>query len=305
MKKNVIAEALYKNAGYIAVILISLVYVANSFVVISKTGKSIYEIIGSGVLSLIVGVLITGSFRSIGIRKGEESELMIATSELHAKTVEEITPNIDKLDAFCEEENQKAQRSIRARILAKAGLKYEDCFDENGIVKELKPLEICANATEEAIKNNKKRNKERERAYKKAVNLKIKPLLASNLTSDGVSADNPFNFGDSKKQYTKQKSASDIFSRVLMALIFGYFSVSFVTSVDFASLIWHSLQIVMYIVGGIIQMYTSYMWIVDDYRGSVIKKIDYLQKFKNCMHEFDERKDTEYVESTELSRIPN
>ena len=47
------------------------------------------------------------------------------------------------------------------------------------------------------------------------------------------------------------------------------------------------------------------MWIVDDYRGSVIKKIDYLQKFKNCMHEFDERKDTEYVESTELSRIPN
>ena len=300
MRKNAFTEALYKNAGYLAVLLISIVYIASSLVVISKTGKSVYEIIGTGVLSLIVGVLITGSFRSIGIRKGDESEKMLATNELHAKAVEDITPYIDKLDSFCERENKRALKGIRTRILAKAGLKYDDCFDQNGIALELPLLKLEENASEEVQKATKKRNREREKAYKKAVHIKVKPLLASNLTSDGVSADNPFNFGDSKKQYTKQKSASDIASRVLMAIIFGYFSVSFVANVDFASLIWNALQIVMYVVGGIIQMYSSYMWIVDDYRSSVIKKIDYLQKFKSCVHEFDERTDENNVESNEL-----
>lgn len=300
MRKNAFTEALYKNAGYLAVLLISIVYIASSLVVISKTGKSVYEIIGTGVLSLIVGVLITGSFRSIGIRKGDESEKMLATNELHAKAVEDITPYIDKLDSFCERENKRALKGIRTRILAKAGLKYDDCFDQNGIALELPLLQLEENASEEVQKAIKKRNREREKAYKKAVHIKVKALLASNLTSDGVSADNPFNFGDSKKQYTKQKSASDIASRVLMAIIFGYFSVSFVANVDFASLIWNALQIVMYVVGGIIQMYSSYMWIVDDYRSSVIKKIDYLQKFKSCVHEFDERTDENNVESNEL-----
>lgn len=298
MKKNAFTEALYKNAGYISVILISLVYVANSFVVISKTGKSIQEIIGTGILSLIVGVLITGTFRSIGIRKGDESEKMISTNELHALTVEEIILGIDKLDLFCERENKRTLKGIRTRILAKVGLKYSECFDEDGTAKELELLAVDDSAGKEIKKTIKKRNRARKKAYKKAVNLKIKPLLSSNLTSDGVNADNPYDFGNSKRQYTKQKSASDIASRVLMAIIFGYFSVNFATNVDFASLIWNLLQIVMYIVGGIIQMYTSYMWIVDDYRSSIIKKIDYLQKFKNCMDEFDERWEEENVEGT-------
>lgn len=304
MKKTAFTEVLYKNAGYIAVTLISLIYVANSLVTISKTGKSIYEIIGTGALSLIVGVLITGSFRAIGIRKGDESEKMTKTIELHSSVVEEITPGIDKLDAFCERENKRALKNIRSRILACAGIKYEECFDENGIVKELELLQAENGASKDVLKVTKKRNKQRQKAYKKAVNIKVKPLLASNLTSEGVSADNPFDFGGSKKQYTKEKSASDIFSKVLMALIFGYYSVSFAVNIDFASLIWNTLQIVMYIVGGIIQMYTSYMWIVDDYRGGIIKKIDYLQKFQNCMSEFgvktEERTEKTNVECNEL-----
>jgi hypothetical protein len=41
MKKNNFAEIFYKNAGYIVVVLISLVYVASSLIMISKTGKSV------------------------------------------------------------------------------------------------------------------------------------------------------------------------------------------------------------------------------------------------------------------------
>ena len=65
-----------------------------------------------------------------------------------------------------------------------------------------------------------------------------------------------------------------------MAIIFGYFGVTLVSEINLALIIWNTLQIVMYITGGVIGMYSAYMFIVDDYRMSIIRKIDQLQRFK-------------------------
>ena len=286
MKKNSFTEAIYKNAGYIVVVLISIVYIASSLINISRSGKSIYEILGAGVLSLIVGIMINGVFRSVGLRRGDEDERSIATHQLHAKTVDEVTPYIDKLDLFCEAENKRALKTVRTRILAKEGLKYGDYFDEDGaaISTEFKS-HSREDATEGGHVLHRPRKacpmeKAREKAYLKALRIKIKPLLASNLTSDGVKAEDPFDFGKSKREYTNGRNASDVIIKMLMAIIFGYFGVSLASDINVASIVWNSLQIVLYITGGVIQMYSSYNWVVDDYRGSIIKKIDYLQKFK-------------------------
>ena len=361
MKQNNFTEKFYRSAGYFVVVLISLVYVASSLINISKTGKSIYEIVASGVLSLIVGIMINGVFRSIGIRRGDEDERTVATNALHAKTVDEIAPYIDKLDEFCEKENRRVLREIRTRILAKEGMKYSDYFDSDGgalenakckmqsakltIPQSLRDSSLCtkeplvckmqisdtprtradrrcAIGEEELMQGseasrsakleslpqspavtappsggalgieNAKLNcrgdsridreidKARAKTFKKALRVRVKPLVSSNLTSDGVKADDPFDFGRSKKEFTSQKNASDMIIKLLMAVIFGYFGVSLASQVNVASIIWNALQIVLYVTGGVIQMYSSYMWVVDDYRGSVIKKIDYLQKFK-------------------------
>lgn len=264
MKRNNLTEAIYKNAGYFVVVLISLVYVASSLINISRSGKSVYEIVGTGVLSLILGVLINGIFRSMGVQKGDCDERTLATNALHAKSIEEILPYIDRLDEFCEAENARALCAVRTRILAREGMKYSDYFDDEGNL-------INENVPQEKLK---------KKAYKKALRVRLKPLLSSNLTSDGVKATDPFDFGRSKKSYTTRRSASDIVIKLLMAVIFGYFGVTLSSDVNFASIIWNSLQIVLYITGGVIQMYSSYSWVVDDYRSSIIKKIDYLQKFK-------------------------
>ena len=109
--------------------------------------------------------------------------------------------------------------------------------------------------------------------------MRLKPLLASNLTSDGTKANDPFDFGRSKKSYTTRRSATDAVIKMLMAVIFGYFGVT-LGEPNVASLIWNCLQVILYVASGIIQMYSSFSWVVDDYRSSIIKKIDYLQKFK-------------------------
>ena len=313
MKKDSFTEMFYKNAGYIVVVLISLVYVASSLINISKSGKTVYEIIGAGALSLIVGIMINGVFRSIGIRRGDEDERTVATNALHAKAVDEVVPYIDRLDEFCERENRRALREIRTRILAREGMKYGDYFDDEGNAINAKcklnspsvllpnPPPSTEGGTDIESENEAKayrsyvgrhllhrvhhgqdaRERARARSYKKALRVKLKPLLSSNLTSDGVKANAPFDFGKSKREYTTRRSASDAVIKVLMAVIFGYFGVSLASEINVASIIWNGLQIVLYVTGGVIQMYNSFMWVVDDYRGSVIKKIDYLQKFKN------------------------
>jgi len=291
MKKNNFTEMFYKNAGYIVVVLISLVYVASSLINISKSGKTVYEIIGAGVLSLIVGIMINGVFRSIGVRRGDEDERTVATNELHAKTVEEISPYIDRLDSFCERENKRALREIRTRILAREGMKYSDFFDDEGNAvnaqckmqnAELWVVEgVEKRVVEDVDPYGRNADKAKEKAYKRALRVRLKPLVSSNLTSDGVKASDPFDFGKSKREYTARRSASDVVIKLLMAIIFGYFGVSLASEINVASIIWNGLQIILYVTGGVIQMYNSYMWVVDDYRGSVIKKIDYLQKFKS------------------------
>ena len=287
MKKNNLTEAIYKNAGYVVVVLISFVYVASSLINISRSGKSVYEIVGTGVLSLILGVLINGIFRSMGVQKGDCDERTLATNALHGRTIEEIIPYIDKLDDFCEMENKRALKTVRTRILAREGLKYSDYFDDEGnpinakfkmqnakLAPHPSPTATPSPTGEGYVVDRAKR-----KAYKRALRVRIKPLLSSNLTSDGVKATDPFDFGRSKKSYTTRRSASDVIIKLLMALIFGYFGVT-LSEPNVASIIWNSLQIILYISSGIIQMYSSYSWVVDDYRASIIKKIDYLQKFK-------------------------
>ena len=297
MKKNNFTEMIFKNAGYVVVVLVSALYVASSLINVSKSGKSVYEIIATGVLSLIVGVMINGAFRSIGVRRGDEDERVIATNQLHAKTVEEITPYIESLDEFCDRENKRAVREIRMRILMREGMKYSDYFDENGASKynevatnvAVKSAEQMKSQGDEIPSQNEGMDKVKYKAYRRALRVKVKPLVSSNLTSDGVKANEPFDFGKSKREFTAQRSAGDVLVKLIMAVLFGYFGVSLASEVNVASVIWNGLQIVLYITGGVIQMYNSFMWVVDDYRGSVVKKIDYLQKFKNYVSKKGEK----------------
>lgn len=276
MEKNSFLENLYKNAGYYCVALISFIYIASSLILISKTGKSVYEIIGTGFLSLVVGSLINGSLRSVGLRRGENDDRLVEALSNHTAAIEKIAPKIDLLDDFCEKENKIAIKRIRMKLLAAAGLKYDDCFDENGVCKE---LDFSTMGSTSSKMEQKRKVNRMKKAYSKAVKLKIKELTPSVLLSDGGGSVSPFDFGKSKSGYNKSRGVSDIAVRIVMALIFGYFGVSLVSEINFASLIWNSLQIVMYIASGVIGMYSTYMWIVGDYRQGILRKIEYLNRF--------------------------
>ena len=264
------------NIGYFVVALIAVIYIATSVVTMGRTGKTIGEIVSDGAVVLFLGVLINRIFDLQGMMNGERQERVHNTLALHSEIVTRISPYIDKLDKWCEEQNVEALRVQRTIILACNGMKYSDYFDENGGTKDFV-------INESKLKNRFTRNDELHRIkyYKKALRLKLTPITASGLTSEGGKKQDPYFFGRTKSQYERQTVAKDIISKIAVACLFGYYGAELVQDFSWASLIWKLLQVGIFVVMGVIKMYQSYMFVIDEYRGRIVKKIDNLQKFEN------------------------
>lgn len=268
-----------QNIGYFVVAFISVVYIATAVITIDETGKTISQIIADGTIAFLLGLFINRVFDLQGMMNGEREEKVIATKQLHGEMVMRISPNIEKLDDWCEIENKKNYRVQRTKILARAGLKYEDCFDENGVAKQFK-------VDKEKMQDKYLRRQELKRLalYNKAVNLKLTALSAGELTSEGGKQQDPYYFGRTKAQYEASRSIMDIISKIGIAVIIGYYGVGLIEEFSYATLIWNTLQVGLFLVMGVIKMYQAYAFITDEFRGRIIKKIDNLQKFENYIN---------------------
>lgn len=73
----------------------------------------------------------------------------------------------------------------------------------------------------------------------------------------------------------------DIISKIGISVIIGYYGVKLIEEFNYATLIWNTLQVGLFLIMGVIKMYQAYSFITDEFRGRIIKKIDNLQKFDN------------------------
>ena len=284
MEGNKVKSFIFKNSGYIAVGVMSLIYVSTAFIKIDETGKTVTQIIADGAIVFFFGILMNRFFDLQGFLIGDRDERVKKTLQLHEETVERISPYLDKLDLYCEEKNREALKYQRTRILASESMKYADYFDEEGVPK------IYVEDRERS-KNFYLRRTElrRKRCYYRAVNLKLTPLSSGALTSDGYKKNDPFYLGRTKLQYEQQTGRKEIFMRVLLAFFFGYYSYTVVENFSYAALIWAVLQVGIFVFFGIISMYQSYMFMTDEYRGRIVKKIDHLQKFECYIKEIEKK----------------
>ena len=273
-----VKKLITQNIGYIVVAVVCLIFMLTAFLEMGKTGKTIGEIITDGAVFFFLGCLVTRMLDLQGLSEGERDERVIKTLNLHGETVESISEHIEELDDWCDKKNKIALKMQRKKILAREGLRYEECFDEDGIAK---PFEF----DDKKLKNKlfARVENRRYRCYMKAVRLKLTPLSASDLTSEGGRANDPNFLGRTKAQYESQTRTWDIFMRMGTALVFGYYAVDLIENFSYATIIWRALSVGMLLLMGNIRRQLSYNFMTDEYRSRVIKKIDFMQKFENDM----------------------
>lgn len=271
-----IREAIRQYIGYIVIFLTSVVYVLTAVIRIDATGKTIPQIIGDSAVIFFLGVFFNRLFGVQGIQRGESDPRVVAAKELHGDAVMRIADRIDKLDEWCEIENAKNLKIQRTKILAKAGLTYDECFDSDGVAlaKEFK----AGKGTPRYIKRAERAKK---RAFRKSRRLKLTILSAGLLTSEGGRTDDPFFLGRTKGQHNRSAGIKDILSKIGVAIVFGYYGIQILEEISYAQFIWHLLQILVLLVMGVVKMYDSYFYMVDEYKNRLVKKADFLQKFEN------------------------
>ena len=107
----------------------------------------------------------------------------------------------------------------------------------------------------------------------------ITPLTPEALSVDGSKYLDPYDFGKTQSQYLRAKSGSDLTSKILFGLLFGYYAIYLTENAGLDAVVWASLQIAIYLIFGATQMMQAYMFVKNECTARITRKIDALQKF--------------------------
>lgn len=284
-EKNIaekIKDAFRSNFGYIAVVVMSLAFVASSFLSIESTGKEIPRIIADGIITFVVGILVNRMFEMQGVINGDADLRVVDAVKKHSEMVEIVAPHLDLLDEWCAVKNAEALARARRTYLSRHGLRYAEHFDADG---------IRIPARREGGRGLRARMQRFwvGRRVRHAERLRLTRLSAGLLISDTGDLNDPYFLGRSKQEYGLQSAKHDVWSKVILAVFFGYYGVSLVQDFSPANLIWTIFQLALFLLLGALKMEQSQMFVTDEYRERVNKKTDILQMFHACL-----RKEEEY-----------
>lgn len=298
--KKTSADSLRQNLqngfGYVTIIILSVVYLATSFVTLYPSGKTPQEIMIDGFAYAAISLAIDRLLAMQGSQNGERDDRVVATVAAHGRAVESVAGWFDRLDDWCARESATALAKRRAAILSKEGLKYDLYFNAAGEAKGYTRAEMPQkyeggfdDIFPVAYKKFKLRHawereqRQREECYKRAVRCSITPLTPGSLTGFVGKVDDPYDFGGSTVEHEGKGSIISIISKIATMLFVGYIGVELIDDFSYETLILRSLQISLSLAMGVIRYYRSYMYVTEEYRGKIIKKIDCLQMFEAAM----------------------
>lgn len=279
-----VKKIISQNFIYIITGVFCVIYLLRSLIELPTSGKTVEEIIADSAIAFAFGTLIGSLLEMQGIRVGEQSDKVIATDKSLATAIEDINDDIDMLDDYCVEVSERALKEEQIRYLNELRIKYDDFINETYDTSKL-------NAYEKII-------------LKKVKHLKVKPLKASDLTSEIEGRKNILSLGRTKKQYFKATQRNTILSKTISSLVIGYFSVKLIQDFSWADLIWSALQVMFFLLMGALQFIKSYFFVTDELRNRKIEKTNWLLKFKIWVKDKKQKKEEMENDRREKIQLP-
>jgi len=329
MKEKKITVFLKNNFIYFIIVFACLSRISYGMYNIEKSGATIIEIIGSGLIIFILGTLIAKLFSLQGMLTGDRNDGVVKTNNKHAEIVDEVDPHMNHLDGWCEYKSKKGLELVRKRILNEAGLSYTDCFNENETAKDIefsakefiKPKHVAiliaefkALKGENALVNHKelialerarckaenrkirhynKKQHQKKKAFLKAIKTKITPLTPDALIINRIKINDPYNFGMDRERYQKVSFRSGLLSKAIFGLLFSYFTLV-PAMYGWENLISAIVEVAIMLLMGAVSFIQAYYFVIDALRKRTVKQINHLQEFKRDIELNTYKKENEY-----------
>lgn len=249
-----------KNFYYFLVVVISVLFIIKGLTTLELTHRSVLEVLGDCVLSIVFAVMISNLFRCAGLRAGEQSEEYKNALEEYRNEAEKAGKHINDLPKWCEEYSKNAYKAQMSSLLLPTCLTYEQFV--NGEYDEEKMSDF------------------QKSVLKRAKDTEMTVLTAESLMSGDLDDDKP----KGKKKATKSgfltsTALSDVVLKAVFSVLFGVFTLPPITEWDWASAVWACLQVAVFIAAGLIAYFDAQNFVNESLREKIVDKTTKLKQF--------------------------
>lgn len=247
----------------LVVVLVAIAYVFYQMVTLEVTELNPLVLLAEAAVGIIAGVVIKQSLGENGFSRGYNSTIWAEEEDKYNAACNTANPYMERVDNFYMYEEIDKKKNYRRQHLQEIRLKYDMWFDKEG--------NYIGNDEEYA-----KLDRKQKRVLNKCIKVKIYPLnLFSQYT---ISTEQ-----DTKKEITdKEKRTKNIMQNTIAATLIAVIGVYFIPQVkgwNWGSFISSTMQVALWIMFGIIQLYTNYNYVVQDKVAILRKKKETIRRF--------------------------
>lgn len=259
-KQLKIGEFFKKNLYEIAVVLVCVVRVVVGIAQIGLSGKSVIEIIGDSLLTIVFAVLMARLLEEKGLVVGEQGKNYTRAIEEYRIMEQRAGAHIKEMDSWCETYSKEEYAKTLTTMLYQLGITYnqyvagdydESKFSKNQLhqLHKIKRTMMYVYTTEE--------------------------LMSGDIDYVG----NGKCLKASKKKYRRRSAVSDLGTKIALALIFGLLTLPPLTQWDWSGMIWKLFETVVLFGFSVVKYFSAYTFVDEDLVAKVVCKTTILKRF--------------------------
>lgn len=247
----------------LVVALVSIAYVLYKMVTLETNELNPLILIAEAIMGIICGVVIKQALGENGFSKGYNSQTWFEEEDKYNQACNTANAYMDRVDNFYLCEEIETKRTYRRQHLLACRLKYDNWFDFDG------------NYIGDEEKYNKLTRRQK-RVLNKCIKVKI---YIPNLFSEYSTAKDEYTHKEkTDKDQRNRNLGKNTLSAILVAIVGVYF-VPMLNNWSWASFIAATMQVALWIIFGILQLYTNYDYVVHTKVASLRNKKEMIKRF--------------------------
>ena len=244
--------------------------------------QQVLDILIEFVPYFMAAILLNINMYQKGVFVGKNTELYKGTALYYSKVIEKLSgKQIEGLDNFCKEYNEKALKDIQEQILKKEGLSYERFVNEYTI--DNKTYKAYISCTEEELKNDGL-NDNQIKVIVKAKNTNIKGI-SSNLLLSSINVADRTDIGSDEKTLAKVANISSTIRLAFSTLCMSLIAIKNIQDWGWSVLILVIFKVAYVAAKSYMSYFKGYNNITVDLRNHISRKTDILKMYLNYVPE--------------------
>lgn len=264
--------------NYIISLIVFICFLMLNLVSVEFAPQAFLTVLLNSGLAMVCWILIKNSMASQGLVSGQKNAEVMLTKREHLQTSNQVVSHKKEFQTWCSQRNSERLKQLREYLLAKSSLRYEDCFDGEGlpIIKQVPAPKSTGD--KKMDRANRKKYRLDCKCLKKAKNAFVAPYIPDEIFEREKIGNSKRLFGLTIKQWKNiNVFTSVIFSFIIcIMLAFTQTQGKILNASQTMILIF---EMCLMLASGLSFFFSGINFVCTDWRDGLIKKIRIMDEF--------------------------